>query len=112
MTYPSKDLTDKLVVSANEKSLNYNLGGVFTMDFFGPYIDTKPMYEKIPKDFNLMAEEMECFGLLLIANTLGKEAACILTVVDSPFYDTVVSSEEREQGMDNMIKVALDAIIK
>ena len=112
MAYPSKDLTDKLITSANEKNLNYNLGGVFTMDFFGPYIDTKPMYEKIPKDFNLMAEEMECFGLLLIANTLGKEAACILTVVDSPFYDTVVSSEEREQGMDNMIKVALDAIIK
>ncbi len=112
MAYPSKILTDNLISSAKEKNINYNLGGVFTMDFFGPYIDTKPMYDLIPKDFNLMAEEMECFGLLLIANTLGKEAACILTVVDSPFYDTIVTSEEREQGMDNMIKVALEAIIK
>ena len=112
LAYPSKNLTDALASSAKEKNINYHFGGVFTMDFFGPYIDVKKMYEKIPKDFNLMAEEMECFGLLLIANTLGKEAACILTVVDSPFYDTVVSSEEREQGMDNMIKVALDAIIK
>lgn len=112
MAYPSKNLTDNLVNSAKEKQIDYHLGGVFTMDFFGPYINTKPMYDVIPKDFNLMAEEMECFGLLLIANTLGKEAACILTVVDSPFIDTNVSSDDREKGMGNMIKVALDAIIK
>ena len=110
LTYPSKDLTDLLINSCQNNSIESHLGGVFTMDFFGPYIDEEHLYSKIPKDFDVKAEEMECFGLFLIANTLGKEAACILSIVDSPFYNEVVSSEQREAGLNNMLKVALDAI--
>ena len=86
------------------------MAGVFTMDFFGPYINEEHLYQKIPKDIDIKAEEMECFGLFLIANTLGKEAACILSIVDSPFYKEIVSSEDREIGLNNMLKIALDAI--
>lgn len=110
LAYPSKDLTDKLLLSCQNNNILSHLGGVFTMDFFGPYIDVDHLYKQIPPDINIKAEEMECFGLFLIANTLGKEAACILSVVDSPFYKEIVSSEQREAGLNNMLKVALDAI--
>ena len=44
---------------------------------------------------------------------LGKIAARILTVVDSRFKpDAVVTSEEREQKLDNMIKIALNTSLK
>ncbi len=109
-SYPSYTLTNKLKKSCGEKNYNYHLGGVFTMDFFGPYINVEKLYEQIPPDFDKKAEEMECFGLLHIADVLGKEAACILTIVDSPFCEEVVSSEEREAGLNKMIIVALDAI--
>ena len=110
--YPSKPLTDEMIKASEEKNIPYHLGGVFTMDFFGPYIDVKHLYNNIPDDFDVMAEEMECFGLFLIANSLNKEAACILTIVDTPFKDEVVSSEDREKKMNNMIEIALDAIIR
>ena len=110
--YPSKPLTDNVIESSKEKNIPYHLGGVFTMDFFGPYIDVKHLYKNIPEDFDVKAEEMECFGLFLIANSLNKEAACILTIVDTPFKDDIISSEDREKKMNNMIEIALDAIIK
>ncbi len=110
IAYPSKMLTDKLVQSCEKNNVGCHMGGVFTMDFFGPYINEEHLYKKIPKDFDVKAEEMECFGLFLIANTLGKEAACILSVVDSPFYNDVVSSTDREAGLKNMLEVALDAV--
>ena len=112
LAYPSSNLTNNLLDSCKEHDIGYHTGGVFTMDFFGPYIDEKHLYKLIPQDFDVKAEEMECFGLFLIANTLGKEAACILSVVDSPFYNDVVSSTDREKGLKNMLEVALDAATK
>ncbi|MBQ4584134.1 MAG: purine-nucleoside phosphorylase [Bacilli bacterium] len=112
ISYGSKNLTDNLIIASNENSIKSHIGGSFTMDFFGPYIDITKLRANIPKDFDTKAEEMECFGLFLIASELQKEAGCILTIVDSPFDKKIVSSEERETGLKNMIKIALDAIIK
>ena len=109
IAYPSKKLTNSLMDSCKELNVGCHTGGVFTMDFFGPYIDERRLYDLIPKDFDVKAEEMECFGLFLIANTLGKDAACILSIVDSPFYKDVVSAQDRQVGLKNMLKVALDA---
>lgn len=110
LSYPSYELTKKMEEYCNNNQVHYHNGGVFTMDFFGPYINVDNLYKELPSDFDLMAEEMECFGLFHIASILNKEAACILTVVDTPFYDTIISSEQREAGLDEMIKVALEAI--
>ena len=56
---------------------------------------------------------MEAFALFYIAKMLNKKAACILTVVDSKFKpETIVTSEEREKKLDNMIKIALNASLK
>ena len=41
-----------------------------------------------------------------------KKAACVLTVVDSPYRDEEISADVRERKLDNMIKVSLDTCLK
>ncbi len=53
---------------------------------------------------------MEAYGLFFIANYLNKEAATILTVVDSKYENNIISPEDREKALDEMIKLALESI--
>ena len=55
---------------------------------------------------------MEAFGLFYIANKLGKEATCLMTVVDSLFDNRSLTSEDREKSLNEMIELALDSIIQ
>ena len=47
-----------------------------------------------------------------IAKKLNKKASCLLTVVDSPYEETEISSSDRQNSLNTMIKVALDSIVK
>ena len=103
-----------IVCKEQAQELNYKLhvGDITTMDVFGPYIDYDRVLNRIPKDLDILGEEMEAFGLFHIANHFNKEAACILTAVDSKFSDVVLSGEERERSLNEMITLALESIIK
>ena len=51
---------------------------------------------------------MESYALFYLAHLLGREATCLLTVVDSEYEkDVVISPEEREKSLDDMIEIAL-----
>ena len=50
--------------------------------------------------------------LFHMANNANKEATCLLTVVDSKYEEKELTSEEREKSLDDMIILALEAIIK
>lgn len=54
---------------------------------------------------------MEDFGLFLITKRFNKKAACLLTVVDSKFEDNIVSTAEREKGLNDMILLALESTL-
>ena len=54
---------------------------------------------------------MEAFALFYVAKVLNKKAACLMTVVDSKFIKDVATPEERQTGLNNMIKVALETSI-
>ena len=45
--------------------------------------NVKQYIERLPKDENIVGSEMESFALFYIAQLLNKNAACLLTVVDS-----------------------------
>ena len=49
--------------------------------------------------------------LFAIGKHLNRKSACLLTVVDSIYEDDVLTSEEREKTLDEMIVTALDAIV-
>ena len=56
---------------------------------------------------------MEGFALCHLARKLGRQFSMLVTVVDSKFTpDVHITSEQREQSLDNMITLALEAIIK
>ena len=97
---------------ANEKGKKLFLGTVMTTEQFGFYSDNEHVLARVPSDTKIIGEEMESFALFHIASSFQKEAACLLTVVDSKYRDTFMSIEEREQSLDDMILLALEAIIR
>lgn len=107
-------LNKNVMEAANELSLNGNLhvGMLTTMDVFGPYIDFERVLGRIPKNLDILGEEMETFGLIHIANSMGRKATAIATVVDSKYSNVVLTIEQRQTSLNNMIKLALEAIIK
>ena len=56
--------------------------------------------------------EMEAFGLFYLARKLNKKATSIMTIVDIIGKKQSLTSEEREKSLNEMIKLALDSIIK
>ncbi len=107
-------LNKNVMEATNELSLNGNLhvGMLTTMDVFGPYIDFERVLGRIPKNLDILGEEMEAFGLIHIANSMGRKATAIATVVDSKYSNVVLTIEQRQTSLNNMIKLALEAIIK
>ncbi len=109
----SKVLNENIMSASKELNMQgVHLGMLTTMDVFGPYIDFDRVLDRIPKEYEVLGEEMEAFGLVHIANSFQKEATAIATVVDSKYSDIVLTIEERQTSLNNMIKLALEAIIK
>ena len=111
LVYPSEDLNKSIINAAKELDYNLHVGTITTMDVFGPYIDYDRVLDRIPKELNVLGEEMEAFALCHVANSFGKEAACIVTVVDSKYSDIVLASEDREKSLNEMITLALEDLI-
>lgn len=99
--------------TAKENSINLTKGNTVCTDCFDVYMtDVNQFLERVPDGFNPVSAEMEAFALFYNAKLLNKSACCLMSVVDSKFITDVATSEERETGLNNMIKLALDAAIK
>lgn len=109
----SLELNKRIKDTANKLNINIKEGTIITSDVFNPYCDSLEKYNaNYPSDLNTLASEMESFALFYMAKKFGKQAACLLTVVDSPYEDKVVSSIDREKSLDDMITLALESAIK
>ena len=110
----NSDLNSDIMASAMEDGLNnkVHLGTLATVDVFGPYIDYQRVVDRIPKEYNILAEDMEAFALVHIANIMGRKATAMVSVVNSKYSDEILSTEDREKSLNDMITIALDAIIR
>ena len=106
-----KELTENILTVANTKGHAVHYGNIITYDVFGPYVNVDALLSKVPASVDPIGEEMEAFALAYIAKKMNKKAAIIATAVDSRFSTKVMSIEEREKTLDEMIMLALDAII-
>lgn len=80
---------------------------------FDPYIpDLKTMLNRIPNNIQISCSEMESFSLFYNARREGKNAACLLSAVDVITTKKSLSSAERQNGLNAMIKLALESAIK
>ena len=105
----SKSLNEIIKSTAEELNMSDKIheGMLTTMDVFGPYIDYDRVLNRIPKEYEILGEEMEAFALIHIANSMNIEATAMATVSDSKYSDKVLSIEDRQKSLNDMIKLAL-----
>ena len=108
----SKELNKIILETAKELKMSIHYGMTTTMDVFGPYIDYERVLNRIPKSYEILGEEMEGFGLVHVANNMECEATTLMTVVDSKYSKVVLSPEDRQTKLNDMINLALESIIK
>ena len=115
--------TDKFIESNNElnaiiketakdKNIDIHVGPTLTSDVFDVYASIDHIINTCPIKDELLATEMEGFGVFHVARICKKQASMLITIVDSKFDTRVVSPEMRETHLDNMIILALESIIK
>ena len=107
----SKELNEKIERVSQEENISLKIGNTITSDVFDVYCDSIDEFRKNYTE-DALSVEMEAFGLFYLAKKLNKEAACLMTVVDSLFDERSISSEDRETSLNEMIKLALEAIIE
>ncbi len=105
------DLNRQIMNAAKKRKIDLKFGKTITSDVFDLYCDDEIKFRDNFPDMNFLSVEMEAFGLFYVANKLGKEAACLMTVVDSLYDKRSLSSKERETSLNNMIEMALESII-
>lgn len=109
----SESLNSIINQTANEENIVCKNVNTLCGECFDYYIDDlNTMLNRLPKEYNITATEMESFALFYTAKYLNKEAACLLTVVDSHAKKQEISSEEREKSLNDMIKLALESCMK
>lgn len=108
-----KTLNDIIQNTAKKMNINIYKGNTVCTDCFDIYMtDVNKFLSRVPDGFNPVSAEMEAFALFYNAKLLSKKASCLMSVVDSKFINKVATTEERETGLNNMIKLALESTLK
>ncbi|MBB6453421.1 purine-nucleoside phosphorylase [Salirhabdus euzebyi] len=96
--------------AGSNKGLELKVGNVFTSDSF--YRDNaKELFDLLAK-YNVLAVEMETTALYTLAAKYDRQALSILTVSDHVITGEETTAQERQTTFNDMMEVALDAIIK
>ena len=103
------ELNNIILNTSKELGLNIYNGNIYSSDVF--YEQNNDFKDKVAK-YNVLGVEMESFALFTNAKLLNKKAATLLMVSDSFINPDKLSSLEREQGLDNLITLALETSLK
>lgn len=105
--YPDLDLNQSLIASASKLNIKMHVAPLRCGDVFyreGENTEDASKY---------LAAEMESFALFHNAKVCGKKAACLVTISDTMYDRTLVTSpEERQNAFTNMMEIALDTALK
>ena len=108
----NNELNSTIIDAAHKLDINILKGNTVCTDCFDVYMtDVNQFLARVPEGFNPVSAEMEAFALFYVAKVLNKKAACLMSVVDSKYIKDVATPEERQTGLTNMIKVALESSI-
>lgn len=110
--FPSPALVKDIEECAKSINSRVIFDKILTSDIFDVYSDIDRTMKLLDCQ-NPAAIEMEAFGLYYIGKITGIDVVAIVTVVDSKFTPHEnLTSEERETSLNDMIILALEAIIK
>lgn len=99
------DLLAKAVEIAKEKGINVRVGNILSSDVF--YHDDENCNDSWKK-MGVLAVEMEAAALYMNAARAGKKALCLLTVSDHIYRHEELTAQQRQNGLNEMIKIALE----
>lgn len=106
----SDQLNNQIISTSKKLNINLNYGTILTADVFTVYANIDHILNKIPKHLNILANEMEAFGLFHVANLCNKNATCLISIVDSIYDKNMVSETDKEKNLNDMILLALESI--
>lgn len=107
LKYGSKELNDRIKAAAEKTGTKLRFVNIHSSDVFYKENDNfKELYEK----YGCEAVEMESFALFHNAKVLGKNAACLVTISDNLVTHAETTPEERQKGLGQMIKLALESV--
>ena len=104
-------LNKKIIETSKNLKTDLVVGTILTADVFTVYANVDHILKNVPSHIHLLCNEMEAFGLFHVAELSGKEASALVTVVDSPFEKVMLTNEEKEKKLNDMIILALESII-
>lgn len=99
------ELTRKAYDAIEKKHLPVHVGNILSSDVF---YDVDPASWKKWAALGCMGVEMESYALYTTAARLGKKALCLLTVTDHFIKPEKATIAQREQGLRQMLEIALD----
>lgn len=105
----SLSLNNIIESTSGNLNIKINKGNIYCTDVF---YEQNNNFKAIVDRYSVLGVEMESFALFINAKLLQKGAATLLMVSDSFLFDEKLSSLEREQGLDNMITLALESCLK
>lgn len=113
----SYNLNDIIEQTSREINIPITKGTTACTECFDLYMsDLNKVLDRIPKDLKPIGSEMEAFALFYVAKLLNKNASCLMSVVDTNVNSNLskanATAEERQEGLNNMIKLALESAIK
>ena len=112
----NNDLNNLIETTAHDLDINIVKGTTACTDCFDLYMTTgsTEFLKRAPDELAIIGVEMEAFALFYTAKVLGKNASCLMSVVDlnSDKDAHQATAEERETGLNNMIKLALESATK
>lgn len=101
-------LLEEAVKQARAQNVSVKVGNVFSSDLF--YTPESDIFEKMEK-LGILGVDMEAAGIYGVAADHGAKALTILTVSDHITRGEKLSSEERHDSFNDMMKVALETAI-
>lgn len=106
----SQNLNNTIISTASKNNVQITTGNTVCTDCFDVYMtDVNEFLARVPENFNPVSAEMEAFALFYVAKMLNKNASCLMSVVDSKYIKDIATPEERQTGLNTMIKLALDS---
>lgn len=109
----SAELNSVIEDAAKNINIQVRKANIACGEVFDAYMSDMSKYlARLPKEYNIAGAEMEAFALFYNAKLLNKKASCILTVVDSYFYNENISADARQNSLNQMIKLGLESAIR
>ncbi|NNF15950.1 MAG: purine-nucleoside phosphorylase [Gammaproteobacteria bacterium] len=100
-------LLEHAVAAARALNIDVKVGNLFSADLF--YTPDPDMFDVMEK-YGILGVEMEAAGIYSVAAELGAKALAICTVSDHIRTGEALSAGERQQTLDDMIRLALKSV--